>query len=150
MSLSATDRVLVWADRDRRRGVTTAAAVFLLAAAVLRWAGVPAIDLHGPLHYLGIMDPLCGGTRAAFLLLSGNLEEAARYNPIVFPLAAVVVALLARTGIGVLGGRWLEIRLPRAWRHAVVAILVLAVAVLSARQQMRADLLMQAWVPPGG
>ena len=96
------------------------------------------------------MDPLCGGTRATFLLLSGNPVAAARYNPIVFPLAAVVAGILLRAGFGAASGRWLEIHLSRAWRNAILVVLVLAVAALSIRQQLEADLLTQTWTPPGG
>jgi len=52
---------------DGAPSYTRAAAIVLLGATALRIADVPDVDLHGPLHYLGIMDPLCGGTRATFL-----------------------------------------------------------------------------------
>ncbi|AIG80435.1 Putative membrane protein [Amycolatopsis japonica] len=112
---------------------------------MLRMVGVPTVDLHGPLHYLGIMDPLCGGTRATFLLLTGEATAAARYNPLVFPLAAAVLCMLVRSGVGMIAGRWLEIRLPRRWRRGAVAILIIGVAALSVRQQWNAELLMQSW-----
>ncbi|UUV29959.1 DUF2752 domain-containing protein [Amycolatopsis roodepoortensis] len=140
-----TGRVLVSLDRDRHRGLTIASAVFLVGAVALRVVGVPTVDLHGPLHYLGIMDPLCGGTRATFLLLTGDTAAAARYNPLVFPLAAAVVCVLVRSGAGLVAGRWLEIRLPRRWRRVVVVILIAGMAALSVRQQWNADLLMQSW-----
>ncbi|WP_084098469.1 DUF2752 domain-containing protein [Amycolatopsis japonica] len=140
-----TGRVLVSLDRDRHRGLTIAAVVFLAGAVMLRMVGVPTVDLHGPLHYLGIMDPLCGGTRATFLLLTGEATAAARYNPLVFPLAAAVLCMLVRSGVGMIAGRWLEIRLPRRWRRGAVAILIIGVAALSVRQQWNAELLMQSW-----
>ena len=80
---------MIWADRNPLHWASFAAAGTVLAAIALRVTGVPTIDLHPPLHHLEIMDPLCGGTRAAYLLLSGDLTGAARYNPVVFPLAAM-------------------------------------------------------------
>ncbi|MFE6615926.1 DUF2752 domain-containing protein [Amycolatopsis sp. NPDC057786] len=140
-----TGRVLVSLNRDRHRGLTIAAAVFLVGAVTLRLVGVPTIDLHGPLHYLGIMDPLCGGTRATFFLFTGEAAAAVRYNPLVFPLAVAVLCVLARSGIGMVTGRWLEIRLSRRWRRGAVAVLIVGMAVLSVRQQWNAELLMQSW-----
>lgn len=49
-----------WSDRDQSAWPAGAAAFAVLAALALRIVGVPPIDVHGPLHYLGIMDPLCG------------------------------------------------------------------------------------------
>ncbi len=134
-----------WSARDSSRGWTISAIVAAVAAAALRVAGVPPVDLHGPLHYWGIMDPLCGGTRAAFLLLSGDLAGAARYNPIVFPLAAIVLGLLIRAGIGAIGRRWLAIRVPVGWRRTLLAVLAVMVVLLWIRQQAEADLLTRAW-----
>lgn len=141
---------VVRADRDRRRGWTISAAVLAFGAVVLRVAGVPPVDLHGPLHYLGIMDPLCGGTRATYLLLAGDPAAAARYNPIVFPLAAVLAGLLVRAAFGVLRRGWWEIHLPRSWRRAGLVLFIVAVAALSVRQQFEADLLMQSWAGHAG
>ena len=55
--------------------------------------GLPAVDLHPPLHRLGIMDPLCGGTRAARYAAQGRFEDAWTYNPL--GIVAVYGALLA-------------------------------------------------------
>ncbi|MBB2499926.1 MULTISPECIES: DUF2752 domain-containing protein [Amycolatopsis] len=138
-----------WSVRDSHRPWTLCAVVASAAAVGLRVAGLPPVDVHGPLHYLGVMDPLCGGTRAAFLLLSGDAAGAARYNPIVFPLAAIAAGLLVRAGIGVACRRWLEIRLPAGWRRALLAALAVAVALLWIRQQAEADLLTRAWAGAG-
>ena len=132
-------------DHDRAARHTWAAVFFGIAAVVLRIIGVPPVDLHGPLHYLGVMDPLCGGTRATFLLLSGDLAGAARYNPIVFPLAAVAVFVYARAVIGMTTRRWLDVRLGRIARIATWTALVIALLLLEVRQQLNADLLMQTW-----
>ena len=134
-----------WLDHDRAARRTWAAVFFGIAAVVLRIIGVPPVDLHGPLHYLGVMDPLCGGTRATFLLLSGDLAGAARYNPIVFPLAAVAVFVYARAVIGMTTRRWLDVRLGRTARIATWTALVITLLLLEVRQQLNADLLMQTW-----
>jgi len=39
---------------------------------VLAAVGLPPVDLHGPLHYLGVMDPLCGMTRGTVAVLRGR------------------------------------------------------------------------------
>lgn len=134
-----------WSGHDRAARFTWAAALFGIAAVVLRIIGVPPVDLHGPLHYLGVMDPLCGGTRATFLLLSGDLTGAATYNPIVFPLAALAVLVYTRAVVGMTTRRWLNVRLGRMPRIAAWTVLVLALLLLGVRQQLNADLLMQAW-----
>ena len=134
-----------WSDHDRTARYTKSVVLLAIAAVALRIVGVPPVDLHGPLHYLGVMDPLCGGTRATFLMLSGDMAGAATYNPIVFPLAAVVAFVLLRTAVGLITRQWLSVHLGRTPRIAVWAILVLALALLEVRQQLNADLLMQAW-----
>jgi hypothetical protein len=129
--------------RDSHRTVTVLTIVGALAVGLLAVLGVPRVDLHGPLHHVGVMDPLCGGTRAAFLLARGRWVAAWTYNPIVFPLAAVAVALLARAAVGLTTRRWLTVRFAR--RRPLIVLLVIAVALLEVRQQMHADLLSSAW-----
>ncbi|GAA3550807.1 hypothetical protein GCM10022222_37910 [Amycolatopsis ultiminotia] len=138
-----------WSVRDSQRPWTLSAVVASAAAAGLRVAGLPPVDVHGPLHYLGVMDPFCGGTRAAFLLLSGDVAGAARYNPMVFPLAAIVAGLLLRAGIGIARRRWLKVRLPTGWRRALLVALAVAVAILWIRQQAEAGLLARGWTGAG-
>jgi hypothetical protein len=128
---------------DTHRAVTRFSLLAVAAGAVLAVLGVPRVDLHGPLHHVGIMDPLCGGTRAAFLLSHGDWAAAWTYNPVVFPLAAAAVLVLLRTMVGALTGRWVAVRLGS--RRMLVLLLVLAVAALEVRQQLRADLLTSAW-----
>ncbi len=106
--------------------------------------GLPPVDLHGPLHHLGIMDPLCGGTRAAYYTIRGQGWQAWRYNPLGLIAVVAASAAVARGIAGLLTGRW--INLVTAWparqrRVVVVAVLILAV-VLEVRQQSIAPLLM--------
>lgn len=138
---------LVWSNHDRFRWMTALALGFALAAAALRVVGIPPVDVHGPLHYLGIMDPLCGGTRATFLLLSGDIGGVALYNPGVFAIAGVVLAILVRAAVGTLTGRWFDLVVAARWRRVVLVVFVAAVLVLLIRQQVNADLLMAPWPP---
>lgn len=137
---------MLWrASRDHTPGLSLATGGFLLAVGALRLAGVPHVDIHGPLHRMGIMDPLCGGTRATYLLASGDFSAAAEYNPVVFPLAVVVAALAARLVLGITLGIWLQVRVPRPARRPLLAAFLIAVALLEIRQQVHAELLMQPW-----
>jgi hypothetical protein len=72
---------LRWEREDRHPTLTLLAAAGLLAAGVLAMVGLPPVDLHGPLHRLGIMDPLCGMTRGTVALLHAQLGQAVAYNP---------------------------------------------------------------------
>ena len=68
--------------------------------------GLPPIDLHGPLHWVGIMDPLCGGTRAARYTAIGQWGQAWHYNPLGIVTVLAVGLLLLRGAVGVTTGRW--------------------------------------------
>ncbi|WP_281379697.1 DUF2752 domain-containing protein [Flexivirga oryzae] len=117
----------------------------LVVAVTMAIFGLPPVDIHSPFHYAGIMDPLCGGTRAARLTAQGNLQAAWRYNPLGV-LATVAAALaLVRLLVGLATHRWIGVRF--AWtprrRRIAYAIAIAAMVVLELRQQGRADLLMQ-------
>ncbi|GAA2650806.1 DUF2752 domain-containing protein [Streptomyces vastus] len=129
----------VWEDRDRHRWAGPLAAAGLLAGAAMAVLGLPPLDLHGPLHYAGVMGPLCGGTRGVHEAALGHFGEAWRYNPLSVVLVAGALVALVREAVGRLAGRWLNLRVIRR-RPVVVAGLVLGLA-LTARQQAQADLL---------
>lgn len=134
---------LSWQTRDRHRWITLLGLVGLVTAAVMAVYGLPPVDLHGPLHRLGIMDPLCGGTRSARFTAQGDLIQAWRYNPLGIVTVSIALAATARTAIGVLARRWLSLQMtwtPGRRRLTVVVLVVLLVA-LDVRQQLRADLL---------
>ncbi|MGW5440736.1 DUF2752 domain-containing protein [Nocardia asteroides] len=103
------------------------------------------MDLHGPLHRIGIMDPFCGGTRATYLLLTGDVGESIHYNPGVLALAGVVVVVLVRGAVGVLTGRWLHLTLRPRQRRVLLIVVAVAAVALWVRQQVNADLLTQPW-----
>ena len=131
---------------DTHRRMTILSFSGLIVAGLLAVVGVPSVDLHGPLHHLGIMDPFCGGTRAAFLLARGDWAGAWTYNPIVFPLAAAALLMLGRTAVGIFTSRWLAVRLTR--RRTFVVLLAVALVILEVRQQLHADLLTADWMGP--
>lgn len=134
-----------WERRDRHRLVTVVALIGFVATAALGIWGLPPVDLHGPLHKVGIMDPLCGGTRAARYTIEGDLANAWRYNPL--GIATVIGAFLAtaRTALGLVAGRWLNLSINWSARRRSIAtaIVVTLVVLLQVRQQARADLLME-------
>jgi len=127
------------AREDHHRLLVPLAASGLLTAAMLAVVGLPPVDLHGPLHYLGVMDPLCGMTRGTVAVLRGQLALAWAYNPASLLLVAGAALALGRWLVGWLTGRWLEVRVRPsrvAWAVAAVAVLV-----LWANQQAHAALL---------
>ena len=132
-------RCLRWEQADRHPTLAPLAAGGLLAAGVLAVVGLPPVDLHGPLHRLGIMDPLCGMTRGVVAVLHGQLSRAVTYNPTSPLLVAGAVLALGRWLVGRLTGRWLDATLRRTPRTlGIAATLVL---VLWVNQQAHAALL---------
>jgi hypothetical protein len=130
---------LRWEQADRHPTLAPLAAAGLLAAAVLAVVGLPPVDLHGPLHRLGIMDPLCGMTRGTVAMLRGRLGQAVAYNPASPLLIAGALLALGRWLVGRLTGRWLDATLrptPRTVGLAAALVLVLWV-----NQQAHATLL---------
>lgn len=105
--------------------------------------GLPPIDLHGPLHWLGVMDPLCGGSRAARYTARGDWSMAWRYNPLGIVVVVGSAVLIVRAVVGTLLSRWLMVTAvwTPARRRAVIAIGSLLFGWLAVRQQLRADLL---------
>ena len=129
--------------RDGHRVVTAVAVAGTVAAAVLAVAGLPPLDIHGPLHFAGIMDPFCGGTRAVRYAALGQWAQSWRYNPLGVPLLVGGVLVVGRAAVGVLTGWWINDVLgwtPRRRRVVLAGVALLAVA-LQVRQQQRVDLL---------
>jgi hypothetical protein len=144
--LTGTIRLSV--DRhDRHRSLTVATTALaltgLLITAGMAVFGLPPVDLHGPLHHLGIMDPFCGGTRAARLTAQGHLAQARTYNPLGILAVVGAAAVVMRSVAGLVTGRWvnLDARLTaRQMRVLLIGVLGLII-LLEIRQQQRADLL---------
>ena len=129
-------------QRDAYPVWTWIALIGLVIAALVAVLGLPPVDLHGPPHYLGVMDPLCGGTRSVYLTLRGQLRDAVRYNPAGPALVASAVAVLIRAGVGRATGYWVGIHVPR---RIVIPVAVAALAALEVNQQLHAVLLTQPW-----
>lgn len=134
------------AREDRLSGSYRAAAALAVGAIALRAFGLPPIDLHSPLHRAGIMDPLCGGTRAALALAHGDPDLAWRYNPLVPFLAVAICGLLVRWCWGRATGRWIAVDLID--RRALVVVTAMLVVALWVNQQAHASLLMSGPRPP--
>ncbi|WP_313896010.1 DUF2752 domain-containing protein [Streptomyces sp. YIM 98790] len=130
---------LAWEERDGHRWAGPLAAVGLAAGAAMALFGLPPVDLHGPLHYAGVMGPLCGGTRAVHAAALGDLGDALRFNPLAVLLVPGAVAALVREAAGRLTGRWPNVRITH--RRAAIAAAAVLTAALTVRQQTRADLL---------
>jgi Protein of unknown function (DUF2752) len=129
-----------WADHDCVAGLTVVIALACTAAAAMAIFGLPPVDLHGPWHYLGVMDPLCGMTRAVRLLALGQVRRAVEYNPASPLLGALGAVVLVRAGIGWAKGRWLRVKVHPS--PLTLTALALLVGLLWAHQQTHAALLM--------
>jgi hypothetical protein len=134
-----------WERRDRHRVVTLVALVGLVTAGAMALFGLPPVDLHGPLHRFGIMDPFCGGTRAARYTAQGEWASAWQYNPLGIVAVWGAAAATLRAVVGLLSRRWLTVRLQwTPWRRRLVIAAGVALFVaLAVRQQLRVDLLTQ-------
>lgn len=146
-SVSASDgghsvRLMRVEPVDRYPWWTTVAVITAATAVLLAVVGLPPVDLHGPLHYFGIMDPLCGGTRSVYLTTHGHLAAAIQYNPAAPLVPLVTVALLARAFVGRVFGWWIT---PSRPRRAVVVCAVAALVALEINQQLHAELLTSPW-----
>ena len=142
-SLSKPFVSATWSRRDEMRLITWIGILGLAVAAVMARFGLPPVDLHGPLHRMGIMDPLCGGTRAARLTAQGKLAAAWTYNPLGILATVAAAAVALRLAVGLVFRRWLPFRIrwtPRL-RWTALTVVFLAVIALEIRQQGRADLL---------
>lgn len=87
---------------DRYRALTLLTLAGIAGALALRIFGLPQVDLHSPLHYLGLMDPLCGMTRAVRALVLGDIGSALEYNPASLALALGAVLVMTRTTFGLI------------------------------------------------
>ncbi|ABL83291.1 MULTISPECIES: DUF2752 domain-containing protein [unclassified Nocardioides] len=135
---------ITWSPRDEWRTLTALAVVGALLAAAMALFGLPPVDLHGPLHRMGIMDPFCGGTRATRFAARGDLGRAWTYNPLGVVVVLGALGVLGRAVVGVASRRWLtvEVRLGRRGRQVVLAVVILLLVALEIRQQSRVDLLL--------
>lgn len=120
--------------RDPFPGLTVAAAVGLVLAGLLARFGMPPVDLHSPLHRVGVMAPFCGMTRGSAATMRGDLARAWWYNPASPLVIAAGLAVVARWVLGQATRRWVCARL-QVTRWSVVVVGV-ALAVLEVNQQL--------------
>jgi Protein of unknown function (DUF2752) len=130
----------VWEKNDRHRTWTRLALLGVPLTGLLAVLGLPSIDIHGPLHYLGVMGPTCGMTRGVMWFARGNLARAWMFNPGSFLVAPAMVVVLSRAFYGYLTGRWLALSL--RWRPWLWVVPTLLVALLAIRQQLYIQLLL--------
>lgn len=101
-------------------------------------AGLPSPTVHGPLHYLGVMGPVCGATRGVTAFARGDMALAWAYNPASLALLPGAVVVLARWALGRVTGRWLDVDITPS-RSLLLSVAVTLVAVtlvaLTVRQQ---------------
>lgn len=135
----------LWDGRDEYRGATAVSLLGALAFVALWRFGLPQADLHSPLHFAGVMDPLCGMTRAMYALTRVDLAAAWTYNPGAFALVAFGVFFTFRAALATATGRWLTWTAPP--RRLTWAGVGFVVVLLWINQQANADLLMTTAVP---
>lgn len=134
-----------WETHDRHPTTTRLALVGIPIAVIVAIVGVPPVDIHGPLHYLGIMGPTCGMTRGVMWTARGDLARAWQFNPASLLVIPSMLALTGRSVYARITGRWLNLHLRwRPWLWIVPATLII---LLSIRQQLNVEFLL---ANPGG
>ena len=131
---------LRWERNDRHPTITRLALFGIPLTVLLAVLGLPPIDIHGPLHYLGIMGPTCGLTRGVMWTVRGDLARAWQFNPASLLVVLTLIGLTIRAVFGRTTGRWLTLHLRRRpWLWRIPALLAILLAV---RQQDNIDLLL--------
>lgn len=130
---------MAWASVDAHPHIALLSAIGMVVAVILALFGMPPLNIHGPLHFYGVMDPMCGMTRGVASVLRGDLAEAIWYNPASPVLVLGGAAGLARGLYGRRSGRWLNV----SWRSPVrVAALGILITALEVNQQLHAERLL--------
>jgi hypothetical protein len=137
----ASRRLLVWIEaHDRHPTWTGLALVGVPLTILVAVFGQPPVGLN-LLHYFGVMGPTCGMTRAVMWFARGDLTRAWAFNPASLLVLPSVAFLLVRASYGRLTGRWLSVSFPR--RRWLVIVATLVVILLTVRQQLNADFLLE-------
>ena len=131
---------LRWEVYDRHPAITRLTLIGVPLVLLLAVLGLPPVDIHGPLHYLGVMGPTCGMTRGVMWTARGDLARAWQFNPASLLVVPTIVLLTGRAVYGRLTHRWLNLHIRwRPWLWVVPAVLIL---ILSIRQQLIVDFLL--------
>lgn len=129
-----------WEGHDRHPTTTRLILVGIPMTVLLAVVGLPPFDIHGPLHYLGVMGPTCGMTRGVMWTARGDLARAWQFNPASLLVVPTLIGLTGRAFYGRLTRRWLNLHVRwRPWLWLIPALLVL---LLSIRQQLNIDFLL--------
>lgn len=129
-----------WEGHDRYPTTTRLALLGIPLTVLLVVLGLPPIDIHGPLHYLGIMGPTCGMTRGVMWAARGDLARAWQFNPASLFVLPTLLIITGRAVYGRLTNRWLSLHIRwRPWLWLIPAALIL---LLSVRQQLNIELLL--------
>lgn len=131
---------LRWEGHDRHPVTTRLALIGIPLAIVLAVVGLPPVDIHGPLHYLGIMGPTCGMTRGVMWTARGELAQAWQFNPASLLVIPTILGLTGRAVYGRFTGRWLNLHI--RWRSWLWIIPGLLIILLTIRQQLNIDFLL--------
>jgi hypothetical protein len=137
-SLERTTGVqLSWQDHDRHTWLAPVALAGLAVAVLFAFVGLPPVSIHGPLHFLGVMDPLCGMTRGTVAALRGDVARAVWFNPAspLVPIGGTLVLL--RWAYGKRTRRWLSARL--VTRRLPLGLGIAVVLALEVNQQLHAE-----------
>lgn len=143
MSRTQTRRrpvILYWEGHDRHPTNTRLALIGMPLALLLAVVGLPPMDIHGPLHYLGVMGPTCGMTRGVMWTARGDLLRAWQYNPASLLVLPTMASLVARALYGRIVGRWLNLTI--RWRPWLWIIPTALLLLLSIRQQINIEFLL--------
>lgn len=128
---------------DRHRPLTVLALAGLGVGALLALFGLPPVDLPSSLNLVGVVCPLCGGTRAVYYAMLGQWDVSWAYNPLGVMLVTGAAVVIVRHVAGAVSGRWLNLRV--RWHRATVvgvsALLAAGILALWVNQQLHAELL---------
>ncbi|MGH8870449.1 MAG: DUF2752 domain-containing protein [Acidimicrobiia bacterium] len=129
-----------WDSHDRHPTTTRLVLIGIPLAVILAIVGLPPVDIHGPLHYLGIMGPTCGMTRGVMWTARGDLARAWQFNPASILVLPTMVVLTGRMIYGRITSRWLNLHI--RWRPWLWLIPAVVIVLLSIRQQLSVDFLL--------
>lgn len=131
--------VLRWESHDRHPTTTRLAIIGIPILVLLALVGLPPVDIHGPLHYLGVMGPTCGMTRGVMWTSRGDFARAWQFNPASLLVIPTMVGVTIRMIYG-LSGRWLNLDI--RWRPWLWILPAVVLILLTVRQQLHIDFLL--------